>query len=146
MKFYNGCPNPNTRYGYQNAVDYYVRFLGIKDLELLLKGQSVSADKEAIARGIEDNLERFIQHHKAQKASAYLIGLRLAAVKKFYKKNRMSKLIDWDYIREDVGQAERRTGSNSGGDDYKIEDIQKMRKIAFIIPQKKVKLNNSKSA
>lgn len=76
-----------------------MRFLGIKDPEQLLKGQSVSADKETIARDIEDNLERFIQHHKAQTASAYLIGLRLAAFKKFYKKNRVSKLIDWDYIR-----------------------------------------------
>ena len=42
----------------------------------------------------------------------------------------MSKLIDWEYIREDVSEIRRKTGRNSGGDDYTVEQVRIMRKIA----------------
>jgi hypothetical protein len=41
----------------------------------------------------------------------------------------MSKLIDWEYIREDVGEIPRKTGRNSGND-YSVEQVRVMRKIA----------------
>ncbi|MEO9294496.1 MAG: hypothetical protein ABI347_02735 [Nitrososphaera sp.] len=104
--------------------------MGIKDPELLLKSQIAAADKEAIAREIEDNLARFIQHHKAEKASAYLIGLRLAAVKKFYKKNRMSKLIDWEYIEKTSLRLKGELAIIPAGMITKSKIYKKMRKIA----------------
>lgn len=121
MKFFNGCPNAATCRNYQDAVNLYMKYLKIDDPNQLLEGKPEL---------LEDKIMSFIHDQKRQKLSGDLISQRIAAIKKFYKKNRMSKLLDWEYIREDVGDVKRKVGRNSGGDAYSQEQILAMRKIA----------------
>lgn len=122
MKFFNGCPNTATRRNYQGAVALYMRFLKIDgDPSKLIEGRT---------EALEDKILSFIQDQKRQKLSGDLISQRLSAIKKFYKKNRMSKLFDWEYIREDIGEIKLNVGRNSGGGAYIIEQVRAMRKIA----------------
>lgn len=98
-----------------------MRNRGITDPQKLLEGT---------AEQIEDGILEFVQAQKKDGVSGDLVNSRISAIKKFYKKNRMSKLIDWEYIREDIGEIPRKTGRNSGGNDYTVEQVRVMRKIA----------------
>jgi hypothetical protein len=56
-------------------------------------------------KSIEDSLMEFIQWQKDGGVGAGLIRVRMAAIKKFYKRNCVS--LDWDLILETIGKPKK---------------------------------------
>jgi hypothetical protein len=90
-------------------------FLKVKDPDDLLM-----LDKKSI----EDSLMEFIQWQKEGGVGAGLIRVRMAAIKKFYKRNRVS--LDWDLILETIGKPKKLKKDRA----YMHEELRKMLAIA----------------
>lgn len=132
VKFVKGCKTPATKSKYQANVAYFMRFLKITDPNALLEGlleRDYEKREAAIARH-EKNISDFIQFQKKDRVSGDLITTRKSAIRKFYKRNKVAKLFDWDYFTEEIGEVKRKRGRNSGGGARSREDIAKMRAIA----------------
>lgn len=96
LNFERGINCEATRVQYGHSLKRYMRFVNTQDPDDLLK-----LDKQ----GMEDSLMDFIATQKAEGVGAGLIRVRLAAIKKFYKRNRVS--LQWDLILETVGKTKK---------------------------------------
>jgi hypothetical protein len=115
VNFTRGIASRATLQQYSHSVRRYMTFLKVKDPDDLLM-----LDKKSI----EDSLMEFIQWQKEGGVGAGLIRVRMAAIKKFYKRNRVS--LDWDLILETIGKPKKLKKDRA----YMHEELRKMLAIA----------------
>jgi integrase len=114
VNFTRGISSKATLEQYSHSVRHYMTFLKVKDPDDLLRLEKKS---------MEDSLMEFIQWQK-DGVGAGLIRVRMAAVKKFYKRNRVS--LDWDLILETIGKQKKLKKDRA----YTHEELRRMLDIA----------------
>jgi site-specific recombinase XerD len=115
VNFTRGIASKATLQQYSHSVRRYMTFLKVKDPDDLLM-----LDKKSM----EDSLMEFIQWQKDGGVGSGLIRVRMAAIKKFYKRNRVS--LDWDLILETIGKPKKLKKDRA----YMHEELRKMLAIA----------------
>lgn len=120
LNFVRGIDSHATRQIYVHSVKRMLKFAS-KTPEELLKME---------AKELEDLLMDYITFEKNNGVSRGLIRVRLAAAKKFFKRNR--KTLDWDIVSETIGKGRKVAEDRA----YTHEEIHKAVSIAH--PREKV--------
>lgn len=84
---------------YKNAIVVFMRVTGAKTTDELLDPTDAA---------IEDRIKQLIDYHRGRGMSSPFIRMQLAAVKKFYKKNKRSKNLDWEDILDNVPKTKKK--------------------------------------
>lgn len=119
-RFLRAINSPATVTVYSNSLHYFMRFLNLYEQEEKTVKKKAGGFRtirvyryypEKLLDGTdavkEDNIKRFVDDLKNQGRSRALIRIRVAAIRLFYRKNKV-KGIDWDDIVSEIPKTRRR--------------------------------------
>src|SRR5690348_17543756 len=97
-RFLRGLNSNATARSYTSAVKVFMRVTGAKTSDELL---------DATDSAIEDRIMKLIDFEKGRGRSTAYIRMELAAIKKFYRKNKRSKSLDWEDIVDNLPKTKK---------------------------------------